>query len=599
MRDIRQAESPEGAPCAYTTPVRCHPAPTKFRRTADGTATRLHATVRRSTVDHDLVSPGQPLAAPVTDEMENRLGADFSHVPTHTDAAPPVVHEALRGPGAPLDAGTRNLMEERLGTDFSHVRIHTDERAAASARAVNAVAYTVGSSIVFNSGRYAPRTDHGQRLLAHELVHTIQQGKSGPPLSGQRMSVESPASPAEDEARLIAAAEDPEGVSGAPLLRRLSDAWPSAAPARAGQLPDLSASVPTPAIRTSGIHLARITLEDYDKEIESHGGEGIIKLINQGKGNHEEGKKEKWAKEQTELAETYLSGYEKSELQDKERGPAAAKAFQMVFQKLGEGQPLKLPPSPAHLLQRNAMLFRGTTLVTKDGGKDVFPGSEGRQKLGATPTSPDVVKAVVFALKKDPAVTDPSSRVIVYGPISNVSDLGFNPPDTMSVQEQELTVKGLPVDVAKKLGKRAEVEKFRRALKMFGVDLPEAYESGQQFDNALKSAGQLTPKQTTELIQLVENEDQLKEAEKVLGDIGALKEKLGGFVINKNINNELKEKAEQTLQEVKSGSLEEKAELVKTLHGIVKEMEAAAAAAREKKINTAPEEEEEEFTLFD
>jgi hypothetical protein len=55
------------------------------------------------------------------------------------------------------------------------VRIHTDAQAAASARAVNALAYTEGHNVVFNSGQYAPHTGTGRRLLAHELSHTVQQ----------------------------------------------------------------------------------------------------------------------------------------------------------------------------------------------------------------------------------------------------------------------------------------------------------------------------------------------------------------------------------------------------------------------------------------
>jgi hypothetical protein len=66
-------------------------------------------------------------------------------------------------------------MEPRFGHDFSRVRVHTDARAASSARAVNALAYTVGEDIVFAPGHYSPQTKSGERLLAHELVHTIQQ----------------------------------------------------------------------------------------------------------------------------------------------------------------------------------------------------------------------------------------------------------------------------------------------------------------------------------------------------------------------------------------------------------------------------------------
>jgi hypothetical protein len=66
-------------------------------------------------------------------------------------------------------------MEAGLGHDFSRVRVHTDETAAASARAVNALAYTVGQHVVFDHGRFAPHSTTGRGLLAHELAHTVQQ----------------------------------------------------------------------------------------------------------------------------------------------------------------------------------------------------------------------------------------------------------------------------------------------------------------------------------------------------------------------------------------------------------------------------------------
>lgn len=88
---------------------------------------------------------------------------------------PPIVHEVLRLPGQPLDQETRAFMEPRFGHDFSRVRVHTDARAAESARAVNALAYTVGKDVVFGTGKYTPETSKGQRLLAHELTHVVQQ----------------------------------------------------------------------------------------------------------------------------------------------------------------------------------------------------------------------------------------------------------------------------------------------------------------------------------------------------------------------------------------------------------------------------------------
>jgi hypothetical protein len=86
------------------------------------------------------------------------------------------VGEALRSAGRPLTAEVRDFMEQRIGHDFSRVRVHTDELAARSARSVNALAYTVGSDVVFGAGRYAPETSAGRRLLAHELTHVAQQG---------------------------------------------------------------------------------------------------------------------------------------------------------------------------------------------------------------------------------------------------------------------------------------------------------------------------------------------------------------------------------------------------------------------------------------
>jgi hypothetical protein len=87
-----------------------------------------------------------------------------------------LVHDVLRSPGQPLDTPTRAYMEPRLGYDFSRVRVHTDTRAAESAQAVNALAYTVGRDVVFGAGQYAPGTPAGRQLLAHELAHVVQQG---------------------------------------------------------------------------------------------------------------------------------------------------------------------------------------------------------------------------------------------------------------------------------------------------------------------------------------------------------------------------------------------------------------------------------------
>jgi hypothetical protein len=99
-------------------------------------------------------------------------------------SAPPIVHEVLASLGQPLNPATRAFMEPRFGYDFTRVRLHTDPLAARSAESVAAQAYTVGSDVVFGAGRYSPTTGDGQRLLAHELAHVMQQ-RSGPALQRQ------------------------------------------------------------------------------------------------------------------------------------------------------------------------------------------------------------------------------------------------------------------------------------------------------------------------------------------------------------------------------------------------------------------------------
>jgi hypothetical protein len=79
-------------------------------------------------------------------------------------------------------------MESRFGRDFGQVRVHTDTRAARSANAVDASAYTVGYDIVFGPGQYAPGTSPGKQLLAHELTHVVQQTE--PPVRAEGRSAD-------------------------------------------------------------------------------------------------------------------------------------------------------------------------------------------------------------------------------------------------------------------------------------------------------------------------------------------------------------------------------------------------------------------------
>lgn len=155
----------------------------------------LPAPAKAPAIVHEVLnSPGQALDNATRAFMEPRFGHDFSKVP---------VSSGIQAQSNQLRIGTANDRYEReaddvadrvsqgsehdsartkgtsTGFDFSKVRIHTDARAAESARAVNAIAYTVGNNVVFDSGHYSPATTAGRRLLAHELTHVAQQDGAG------------------------------------------------------------------------------------------------------------------------------------------------------------------------------------------------------------------------------------------------------------------------------------------------------------------------------------------------------------------------------------------------------------------------------------
>lgn len=82
---------------------------------------------------------------------------------------------SMNGKGAPLSKSVQLFFGERMGYNFGRVKVHTDKEAADSAKAVNAKAYTVGNHVVFNEGQFNQESDEGKKLMAHELVHVMQQ----------------------------------------------------------------------------------------------------------------------------------------------------------------------------------------------------------------------------------------------------------------------------------------------------------------------------------------------------------------------------------------------------------------------------------------
>jgi len=108
--------------------------------------------------------------------------------------APASVDEALQSPGQPLDTAVLGFFEPRFGADFSGVRVRSGGRAAASAQEVGAQAYAVGKDLVFAPGAYAPGSNSGRALIAHELAHVVQQ--RGPTLRRRVVGVTCPANTA-------------------------------------------------------------------------------------------------------------------------------------------------------------------------------------------------------------------------------------------------------------------------------------------------------------------------------------------------------------------------------------------------------------------
>lgn len=103
-----------------------------------------------------------------------------------------LVSDVVNSPGQALDGPTQDVMSRRLGHDFSRLQLHTDAKAAESARSIQARAYTSGQHVVFGEGQYAPATEPGQRLLAHELAHVVQQTGGGPATTGPIQRVPMP-----------------------------------------------------------------------------------------------------------------------------------------------------------------------------------------------------------------------------------------------------------------------------------------------------------------------------------------------------------------------------------------------------------------------
>ncbi|MEG9436338.1 DUF4157 domain-containing protein [Edaphobacter sp. HDX4] len=125
--------------------------------------------------DHVMATPAHPVSGALP-----RIQRFSGQSNEQMDAAPASVERVLASSGRPLEPALQQNMGKRFGHDFSLVRVHSDTAAKQSALDVQAHAYTVGNNIVFGEGRFAPETHEGQRLLAHELTHVVQQSGQKP-----------------------------------------------------------------------------------------------------------------------------------------------------------------------------------------------------------------------------------------------------------------------------------------------------------------------------------------------------------------------------------------------------------------------------------
>lgn len=166
----------------------------------------------------------------------------------------------LRSSGHPLDTSTRATMERHFGHDFGQVRLHTDNRAADSAAALAARAFTFSSHIVFGAGQYAPASPDGQRLIAHELAHVVQQSGAAaiaPSNPAQFSTVRD--SGLESEAHQAAGTFAAENTAGqGPSLTRIAtpaiQKWDSPEHVQLGEQP-------------SGAQTGFITLTSHDRDL--------------------------------------------------------------------------------------------------------------------------------------------------------------------------------------------------------------------------------------------------------------------------------------------------------------------------------------------
>lgn len=203
-RDSRHQSSHAGQPSSRSVPD------IDFEAEHDPEAARRWSNMK-------LMRARQELAA-------ERAGSDAAKAPPGAAAR---VDRAANESGAPLPDEVRGRFESSLGADLSGVRVHTGSASAAAAESIGAKAYTTGQDIHFGAGQYDPSSKEGQRLLAHEVAHTVQQGNASTAPPQAKLEVSDPANAHELEAdqaadAMLAGAPAAVSPAGTVALQRKS-----------------------------------------------------------------------------------------------------------------------------------------------------------------------------------------------------------------------------------------------------------------------------------------------------------------------------------------------------------------------------------------
>jgi hypothetical protein len=169
--DGPQEREAEGASERILTPH----APLSMTYSGSGSGVRRKCTACQRAQEEETVRQPEE-----TEQRVDRRPAQAQpQTPTRASTTAAAQASLAADAGRPLDSASRAFFEHRFGYDFAGVRVHNGAQASESARSINAVAYTMGHDIVFRAGAFAPGTNSGKKLLAHELAHVVQQGAAG------------------------------------------------------------------------------------------------------------------------------------------------------------------------------------------------------------------------------------------------------------------------------------------------------------------------------------------------------------------------------------------------------------------------------------